>query len=145
MADARQQSWIIDLVAVEVKDGKDCAVANRIEEFTNVPRSRQRTRFSLSVTDHRGDNEIGIVERGTAGMGKYIPEFASFMYRARRFGRAMTANAAWKRELLKEFTQSGLVFGFVGVDLGISTFEVNRSQNARSPMSWSSQEDHVQV
>src|SRR5262249_21717348 len=38
VADTRQKSRIIDLVAVQVKDGQDRSIPNRIQELADVPR-----------------------------------------------------------------------------------------------------------
>ena len=37
MADARQKSWIVDFVSVQVKDRQDGAIANGTQEFADVP------------------------------------------------------------------------------------------------------------
>src|ERR1700751_4775786 len=51
---------------------------------------------------------------------------------ARRFGGAMTADAARERKLLEELPESRCVFAFVAVDLRIRAFKINRSEDARS-------------
>jgi nitrogen-specific signal transduction histidine kinase len=57
-----QQRGIGDLVAIEVKDRQDGAVANRIQKFVAVPRGRQGTGLGLAVTDDAVDDQVGIVE-----------------------------------------------------------------------------------
>ena len=47
--DARQDRWIIDLVAVQVKDGQYGAIAYRAQELAGVPGSGQRTGLRLAV------------------------------------------------------------------------------------------------
>src|ERR1700751_551376 len=39
--DARKQRWIVDLVAVEMEDGQDGAIARRIQELIDVPGGRE--------------------------------------------------------------------------------------------------------
>ena len=96
--DAGKNRGIGDLVAIEMKNRQHRAVANRIEEFIRMPRGRERPGLRLAVADHHGDDQIGIVERGAEGVREAIAEFAALMNRARRFRRAMTADAARERK-----------------------------------------------
>ena len=66
MADPRQQSRIIDLVAVEIQDGQHSAVANRIEKFVDVPRGGERPGFGFAITNDCRDDQVGIIERSAA-------------------------------------------------------------------------------
>ena len=70
MFDARQDSRVADLVAVEVQDRQHGSVCNRVEHLVGLPGGRQGARFRLTVTDDAGDNQIGIVERGPKGMAE---------------------------------------------------------------------------
>ena len=145
VADASQQGRVVDLVSVEVKNRKDCAIANGVQELADVPGGRQRARFRFPVSDYSRDDQVGVVEGSAAGMREHVPEFASFMDRAWCFGSAVAADAARERELPEEFPQPGGVFALVGVDLGVGALQVDRSQDARSTVPWSGKEDHVQV
>jgi hypothetical protein len=68
VAYARQQGWIVDLVAVEMKDGQHRAVARGIEELVHVPRSRQRAGLGLAIANDGSNNQIRIVESCAAGV-----------------------------------------------------------------------------
>ena len=87
--------------------------------------------FRFPVADYRRDDQVGIIERGAAGVRKHIAEFAAFMNRARRFRSAVTADAARERELLEELPQSGCIFALVGVDLGVGALQVDRRRERR--------------
>src|SRR6202041_2473317 len=47
-----QHGWIRDLVAIQVKNGQDRAIANRIKKFIAMPACRQRAGFRFAVSDH---------------------------------------------------------------------------------------------
>ena len=96
MTDAREQSWIVDLVTIEMKDRQHSAVPIGIEKLVDVPRSGQRTRFRLAITNDRSHDQVGIVESRAASMGQDIPQFSALMNRPRRFRSAMAADAAGK-------------------------------------------------
>src|SRR5208283_1828053 len=65
---ARQQSWVINLVSIQVQDGENRAVPNGIEELTDVPGSCQWSRFRLSVSDRRSHDQVRVVEGSAAGV-----------------------------------------------------------------------------
>ncbi len=79
MADASEQGRIVDLVAVEVQNREDRAVANGVQELADVPGGRQRPGFRFPISYDRRDDEVGVVERGAARVRKYVAELASFM------------------------------------------------------------------
>src|SRR6516225_9236017 len=115
VGDARQKSGIIDLVAVQVQYGQDRAIANGVQELADMPGSRQRSRFGFAVPDHRGDNQVRVVERCSTGMRENVPQFAPFMDGTRSLWRAVTANPARKGELFEELTQAEFIFTLFGV------------------------------
>jgi hypothetical protein len=48
---------VVDLVAVEIRDRQHRSIADRIEEFFDVPRGAQGYRLGLAVAHHRGDDQ----------------------------------------------------------------------------------------
>ena len=81
-----------------------------------MPRCRQRPGFRFAVANHRRNDQVGIVERGSAGMREDIPQLASFVNGPWSLWRAATANAAGERELLKEIPQAFFVLTFFWID-----------------------------
>ena len=136
---------IVDLVAVEMKDRQHGAVANRVQKFVDVPGSGQRSGFGLAVADDGRDDQVGIVEGRAAGVRQHVAEFAAFMNRARRFGSAVTADAARKGKLLEELPQSAHIFALVGVDLRVGALQIDRAEHAGSTMPRPGNKDHVEV
>src|ERR1700758_381627 len=59
---ARQQRGVVDLVAIQMKDGEYRTVTRWIQELVNVPGSGERSSFRLAVAHDRGNDEFGIVE-----------------------------------------------------------------------------------
>jgi hypothetical protein len=73
------------ILYIEVKNGKDGAVADGVQELIDVPRSCQRPGLRFSVAHHGRDDQAGIVGGGAAGVGPHIAELASLMDRPRRW------------------------------------------------------------
>ena len=48
---------VVDLVAVEIQDRQHRTIADRIEEFVDVPRGAQGYGLGLAVAHHRGDDQ----------------------------------------------------------------------------------------
>ena len=67
-------------------------------------------------------------------MRKDVAQFASFVDRTGRFRRAVTADPAWKRELLEELAESPFVLTLFRIDLGVSPFEITGPEHARRSM-----------
>jgi hypothetical protein len=111
-----------------------------------VPGGRQRAGFRFAIAHHRGDDQVGIVERRAAGVREHVAQFAAFVDGARRFRRAVAADAAGKRELLEELAHPGsLVLALVRIDLRVRAFQVARRQHARRAVSGAGHEDHVEI
>jgi hypothetical protein len=77
LRDARQQGEIGDLVAVEVEHRQYGAVADRVDEFVDVPGGGQRSGLRFAVTHAGQGDQLGVVEHGAAGVGEPIPQFAA--------------------------------------------------------------------
>jgi hypothetical protein len=71
-ADPREDGRVGDLEAIEVEDRQHGAVARGVEELVRMPAGRQRAGFRLAVSDHAGDDQIGVVIGGAKGMGERI-------------------------------------------------------------------------
>src|SRR5271157_5466324 len=78
-------------------------------------------------------------------MRKHVPQFAPFVDRTGSLRRAVTADAARKRELLEELAQATFIFALLGIDLGVRPLEVSWTQDAGRAMPRSRHENHVQV
>jgi len=57
----------------------------------------------------------------------------------------VAADVAREGKLLEEALHPFIVFALVGIDLAVGTLQVNRTENARSPVARTGHEDHVQV
>ena len=142
---ARENGRVVDLVAVQIEDGQHGAVANGIEEFVAVPGGGQRPGFGLAVADHHGHDQIGIVEGGAKRMRDAVAELAAFVNRPRRFGRAVTADAAGKGKLHEEALQAAQVLAAIRVHVAVRTFEVHRPEHAGRAVARPGQIDDVDV
>jgi hypothetical protein len=59
-------------------------------------------------------------------MGKAIAQFPTFVDGARGFWGAVTSNMTGEGKLFKEFLHSFFIFTFVGIYLGVGSFQVYR-------------------
>ena len=96
MLHSRQDRRIADLIAVEVQDWQHRSVSDGIEKLVRVPCGCQRPSFRFAISYNTGNDQRGIVERGTEGMTERIAEFAALVDRPGRLGRDVTGDSAWE-------------------------------------------------
>ena len=51
-----------NLVSIQMQDRQDSAIARGVQIFYPFPRSGERTCFRFAITNHSGNNELGIIE-----------------------------------------------------------------------------------
>ena len=136
---------IRDLVAVEVEDRQNRAVADRVDELVRMPGGGERPGLRLAVADDARDDQIGIVERRAVGVRQAVAELAALVDRARRLRRDVRADVAGEGELLEELLHPLRVFALVRVDLRVGAFEIGGAQHARCAVTRARHEDHVEV
>ncbi len=134
-----------DLVAIEMEDGQNGAVASRIEEFVRMPASGEWAGFGFAVADDTADEQIGIVEGRAVGMGDGIAEFAAFVNRAGGFRRDMARDSSGKGKLLEEFAEAFFRLRNVRVEFAVGSFEISVGDEAGTAVSGTSDVDDVQV
>src|SRR5579875_4154225 len=110
VAHTPEHCGVVDLVAVQVQDWQDGAVARRIQKLVRMPARSKRPSLPLTISDHTADKQLRIVKCRSIGVGKRISQLAAFVNRSRRFRRDMTGNASRKRELLEELLHAFGVF-----------------------------------
>ena len=142
---AREHRRARDLVAVEVQDRQNCAIARGVEKLVRVPAGRERSGLRFAVTDDAGNDQLRIVEGRTVSVRQRVTELAAFMDRAGRFRRNVTGNAARKRELLEKPAQPVEVFRHVRVVLAVRAFEICVRHQRGSAVSRPGDVDHVEV
>ncbi len=145
VADAREDGRVGDLVAVEVEDRQHRAVAERIDELVRVPGGRERAGLGLSVADHAGHDEIGVVEAGAIGMRQAVAQLAALVDGPGGFRGDVRADLAGEGELLEELAHSLRVFALVRVDLRVGAFEIGRAEHARRAVPGAGHEDDVEI
>ena len=143
--DAREDGGVIDLVAVQVQDGEDCAVACGVEEFVGMPCRRERARLRFAVADGNGRDEVGVVEHRAERMGDGVTELAALIDGAGGLGRHMAGDAAGERELFAQFLHPFVVLSDVGVYFAVRPFEVRVRHEEVSAVSGAGKQDHVEV
>src|SRR4051812_9414141 len=78
-------------------------------------------------------------------MRQAVAEFAAFVNGARRFRRAVRADAARKRKLAEEAPQAGFVFAAVRIDFRVMSLEIAVRERRGCAVPWTGNVDHVQV
>ena len=106
MADTRKESGIVNLVAVQVKDGQNCAIANGVQELAYVPGCCQRPGLGFAVAYYCRDDQLWVVKGCAAGMRKHVSQFASFVNRTGSFRCTVAADAPGEGKLLEELPQT---------------------------------------
>src|SRR5450759_5358175 len=107
LRDPREHRRIGDLVAIQVQDRQDGAIAARVQELVRVPARSQRPGLGLAVPDDAEDNQVRVVEGRTVGVHQRIAELPAFVYRSWRLGCDVARYAAWKRELPEQLLHAG--------------------------------------
>ena len=69
VAHSCQDGRVRNLVAVEMENGKNSAVASRIQELVDVPTCGEWTGLGFSIANDRAHHKIRIVEGSTARVG----------------------------------------------------------------------------
>ncbi len=127
-----QDGRVGDLVAVQVQDRQDGAVADRVEELVRVPGSGQRPGLRLAVTNHTGDEQVRVVEGGAVGVGEAVAQLPALVNRARRLGSDVAGHPTREGELLEEPGHAGRVSGDVRVRLSVRTLQPGVGQHRGS-------------
>src|SRR5215471_13108435 len=120
-------------------------IANRVQELVDVPGSCQRTGLRFAIAYHRSDNQVWVVKRCPAGMGKHISQLASFVNGTGGFRRAVAADAARKRKLLEEFVQTYFILTLFRINLRVRALEIARPQNPWRAVPRTSHKNHVEI
>ena len=142
---AREHGRARDLVAVEMQDRQDGAIAHRVEKLVRMPAGRERPGLRFAVADDAGDDEIRVVERGAMSVRQRVAELAAFVDRAGRFRRGVARDAAGEGELLEKPPQPVDVFRHVRVELAVRALEIGVRHHRRAAMPRPADIDHVQV
>lgn len=68
MANSCQDSWVVDLVSIQVQDRQNGAISDWIQELGAVPACRERASLGFSIADHCQRDEVRVVKHGSEGM-----------------------------------------------------------------------------
>src|SRR5262249_49747576 len=81
--DAGGIAGIHDLVAVQVQDRENRAVACGIQELVRVPAGREGAGLGLAVADDARDDQVRVVEGGAVRVRQRVAELTALVDRAR--------------------------------------------------------------
>ena len=79
VADTGENAGIGDLIAIQMENRQNCAVARRIQELIGMPARRQRSSLRLAIADNAGHDQIRIIESGSIGVRKGVAELTAFV------------------------------------------------------------------
>ncbi|MEY9214610.1 hypothetical protein ABH917_004056 [Thermobifida halotolerans] len=143
LGDAGQHGRSGDLVAVEVQDRQDRAVAHRVEEAGRLPASGERPGLGLAVADDGGDHQVGVVEGRAEGVGERVAEFAALVDGAGRLRRRVAGHPAGEGELAEQLAHALGVQTDVGIGLGVDAVQPRRGHGRGSAVSGTDDPHHL--
>src|ERR1700722_9679026 len=85
-----------NLVPVEVQDREDRAIAHWIEKVDGLPATFQGTGLGISVTNHAGNDQVGVVEGCAESVDQGVAELSTFMHGIRNMRAAMAGHSTWR-------------------------------------------------
>ena len=145
LGDAGQHRRVGDLVPVQVQDRQHHPVRGGVEELVAVPRGRQRPGLRLPVTDHTGDQQIRVVERGPVGVHQGVAQLAALVDRPRRVRGRVRGDPAGEGELPEQRPQPLLGAVDARVAFGVGAVQVGVGDHARSAVPGPGHVQGVQV
>ncbi len=145
LGDTGEQRRVGDLELVEMEDREDHAVASRMQEPGRVPARRERAGLGLSVADHAEDDELRVVQRGSAHVQERVPELAALVEGAGSLGRAVTGYPTGERELAEERPHAGRVLREVTRELRVGALQPRAHVGARPSVSRTGDEGGLEV
>ena len=145
VAHATQHGGPADLVAVQMEDRQHRAVPRRVQEVDAGPAPGERAGLGLAVADHRGHDQLRVVERGAEGVDQHVAQLAALVDRAGGRHAHVARDAPGGRELAEEPAQAGRVLRYVRVDLGVGALEVHVGDDRGPAVAGPGQVDHVRV
>ena len=128
-----------------MQNGQNRPITHRVQKINALPGAFKRSGLGFSIPNHRGDDQIGVVESGAKGVRKDIAQLASFVNGARCGHTDVAGNTARGRELAKQVTHPLLILGDLWIDLGVGPFQVHIRDDRRSTMPWPCQVDHIGI
>ena len=143
VGDAGENRGVGDLVAVEVQNGQDDAVRERVHELVGLPGRGERTGLRLTVTDHGDREQRGVVEDRAVGVGEHVAELAALVDRTRGLGSVVAGDASRIGELAEELLEPLLVIGDLGLDLAVRPVEEALGGAGGSAVARTHEEDGV--
>ena len=145
MGDPREHRRIGNLVAIQVQDGQNGTVRDRVQKLVRVPRSGKGTGLGLTVPHHASHDEVGVVKGRSIRVRDSVPELTPLVDGARRFRSHVAGDPAGERELLEQLLHPLFILGNVGVILAIRPLQVRVGHYPGTPVTGAGNVDHVQV
>lgn len=123
LGDPGQHRRVGDLVAVQVQDWQDRPVVDRVEELVRMPGRGERSGLRLAVADDAGDQQTGVVEGGSIGVGECVSQLPALVNGPRRLRCHMARHAAGEGELPEQCAHARSVPRDAGVGLGVGALK----------------------
>ena len=145
MGHAAKNGRIADFIAVQVQDGQNSTVTDRVQELVGLPRSRQRAGLSFTVAHGAGHDQVGVIEGGTKGMSDGVTQLAALVDGTRSLGCNVGGNAAGEGELFEQFLHALFVTADVGVDLRIGAVQIGVGHKEVAAMTRTGDQHHILI
>ena len=128
-----------------MQDGKNGAVAPRVEKVHTLPGPLEGRSLGLSIADDRDRDEVRAVEHGPKRVGQHVSELAPFVDRSGRMRAYVARHPSGGRELAKEAEHPGAVAGDLGVDVAVGPLEPDVGENGGATVPGPRKKQHIGI
>jgi hypothetical protein len=128
-----------------MQDRKHRAIGRRVDELVAMPGGGQRPGLGLPISDHAGDDQVGIIEDRAISMQQRIAEFAALMNGTRRLRGRVAWYPPWKRELPDEPQNASRMLRHLRIDFAVGSLKPGVGDHARRAVPWAGDEEDVQI
>ena len=132
--DPAEDGRVGDFVSVQMQDRQYGAIADRVDEFVDVPAGGEWAGLGFPVADAGDRDQLGIVENRATSVGEHIAQFSPLMNGTRHLSGAMAADMPREGKHLEELAESFFINGFVGIALGVAAIDVDGASGSRCSM-----------
>src|SRR5437588_11635695 len=128
-----------------MQNGQDNPITNRVQKMDAFPGTLKWSSFCFTIPDDSYNNQIRIVEGSPEGMGKDVPQLASFVNGAWSGNTDMAGDSSRGRELAKQVAHPLTILRDLWIHFRVGSFEVHVREDRRSTVSWPSEIDHIEI
>ena len=140
-----QDSWVSNLVTVEVQDWENDTIGQWVHELVGLPRSCKWAGLCLAVADNSDCQQGWVVQDSAVSVGQGVAQLAALVDGTWSLRCVVGRNSAWVREAAEELLEALFIVGDEWVGLAICAVEQGLCGTCRSTVTRTHEEDGVLV